>query len=78
MTEEIDIELTEKIKELCIKAGADKIGIADADKAVGSSQGHANPKDILPDARSIIVLALKYPDSSIECKGNKCSPTSPS
>ena len=68
MTEEIDFELTEKIKELCIKAGADKIGIADADKAVGSSQGHANPKNILPAARSIIVLALKYPDSSIECK----------
>lgn len=68
MPEEVNLELTEKIKELCIKAGADKVGIAEADKAVGSSHGHANPRDILPNARSIIVIALKYPDSAIECK----------
>ncbi|MHA1378970.1 MAG: 4Fe-4S binding protein [Candidatus Helarchaeota archaeon] len=68
MQEEINVELTEKIKEICLKAGADKIGIAEADKASGSSQGHADPKNLISAARSIIVIALKFPDSAIDCR----------
>ncbi|MHA1130046.1 MAG: hypothetical protein ACTSQI_02320 [Candidatus Helarchaeota archaeon] len=65
---EYDSELTDQIKKIALKLGADLVGIADAEKASGSSQGHANPNDLVSDAKSIVVLALKYPDSAIDAK----------
>ncbi|NVM28251.1 MAG: epoxyqueuosine reductase [Candidatus Helarchaeota archaeon] len=63
-----DLELTEQIKKIALKLGADLVGIADAEKASGSSQGHANPNKIVSDAKSVIILALKYPDSAVDSK----------
>lgn len=62
------MELTDQIKKMATKLGADLVGIADAEKASGSSQGHANPANIVSDAKAIIVYALKYPDSAVDCK----------
>ncbi|NVM54674.1 MAG: epoxyqueuosine reductase [Candidatus Helarchaeota archaeon] len=63
-----DLELSEQIKKMTLKLGADLVGIADAEKTIGSSQGHANPNEIVSDAKAIIILALKYPDSAVDCK----------
>jgi len=63
-----DLELTEQIKKITTKLGADLVGVADAEKAKGSSQGHADPNNIVSDAKSVVVFALKYPDSAVESK----------
>lgn len=65
---EYDEELTDEIKKTMLKFGADLVGIASAEKAMGSAQGHANPNDIVSDAKAIIVFALKYPDSAVDSK----------
>jgi epoxyqueuosine reductase len=65
---EYDLDLTEQLKKMVLKLGADIVGIADAEKTMGSSQGHANPQDIVSGAKSVIVFALKVPDSAIDSK----------
>ncbi len=68
MSKKYDNELTDQIKKMVLKLGADIVGIADAEKASGSSQGHANPINIVSDAKSIVVFALQFPDSAVDCK----------
>ncbi len=59
-----DQELTRTVKEFALKQlGADLIGIAGADRFSEAPAGH-RPEDLLPDARSVIVMAGRMLDST--------------
>ena len=50
-------KLTDKIRTLGLKTGADLVGFASAEKLErGSPEGH-RPSDLMPNAKSIVVLA---------------------
>jgi len=57
VTKNLETEkLTEKIRTLGLSSGAELVGIASAEQLEGAPMGH-RPSDILPDARSVVVLA---------------------
>lgn len=56
---------SEAVKEFAFNEGADLIGIASADRLDNAHLGH-KPRDILPKARCVIVLAMRYLNGSIE------------
>jgi len=59
-----DQELTRTVKEFALKQlGADLVGIAGADRFSEAPVGH-RPEDLLPDARSVIVMAGRMLDST--------------
>ncbi|MBD3230622.1 MAG: hypothetical protein GF329_20755 [Candidatus Lokiarchaeota archaeon] len=68
MTEENDfnVELTQEVKRIVKKMGADKVGIADANLSFKPPHGHADPRDLLANATTFISYALKIPDSACE------------
>ena len=56
--------LTRMVKEFALKQlGADLVGIASADRFSEAPVGH-RPEDLLPDARSVIVMAGRMLDST--------------
>jgi len=57
--------LTEDIKSLARTNGADLIGIASVD-LFHDSPKRLHPAGILPGAKSVVVLAVKYPDAAID------------
>jgi len=60
-----DRELTNQIKRLTLKEGANLVGIASEDRFKGAPKGH-RPRDILPSANSVIVFAKRMLFSPIE------------
>jgi len=57
--------LKEILKETAFHLGTDLFGIASADTFDGAPVGH-RPMDILPSARSVIVLGIKMLDAQID------------
>ena len=60
-----DRRLTEKVKKLGRKWGADMVGIASVDR-FHSAPRMSHPTAILPDAKSVIVLAVRYPKGTTD------------
>ena len=57
-------ELTRTVKEFALKQlGVDLVGIASADRFSEAPAGH-RPEDLLPDAKSVIVMAGRMLDST--------------
>lgn len=54
-----------EIKELCHSLGADLVRIASVDRFVNAPAGH-HPKDVVPSAKSVIVLATILPKNTLE------------
>jgi ferredoxin len=60
--------LTEDVKAKARDLGADLVGIASVD-VFQDSPARLNPAGILPGAKSVVVIAVKYPDASIDMWG---------
>jgi epoxyqueuosine reductase len=52
-------DLTAEIKALARGMGAHLVGIASTDRFIGAPKGH-HPQDLMPEARSVIVIALPF------------------
>ncbi len=61
-------KLTEKIKNLAKKAGADFVGIAPIERFKNAPL-RMSPQGILPDAKSIIVCGIHHLDAAVELSG---------
>jgi len=57
--------LKEDLKEMSMRLGADLFGVASAEDLNDAPQGH-RPKDILPNAKSVIVLGMKMLDAQTD------------
>jgi len=65
-----EVDLTESIREFAIeRLGVDLFGVAPVGRFEGGPK-EGRPTDYLPDARSVIVCALKVPDAVIEVAGH--------
>jgi epoxyqueuosine reductase QueG len=53
----VDKELTEKLKRIARRTGADLIGVAPIERFDGAPEGH-KPRDILRSAQSVVSIAL--------------------
>lgn len=58
---------SQDIKDLCISLGADLCGISSVERFFDTPKGF-NPKDIMDDCESVIVVAIKFPRSYLEVK----------
>ncbi len=56
--------LKDKMKEFVLSKGADLVGIASVSRFDGAPDGH-KPEDILPDAKTVIVCAKRFPNSVV-------------
>jgi hypothetical protein len=56
--------LTEKIKDFVKKKGATLVGVATIERFSGAPKGHG-PRDLLPNAKSVISIGLRINRSSI-------------
>jgi len=56
--------LKNKTKKFALSKGADLVGIASVSRFDGAPDGH-KPEDILPDAKTVIVLAKRIPNGVI-------------
>ena len=61
------MSMREKLLERAKKAGADLVGIAPVERLAGAPEGH-KPTDLMPEARSVIVLASRMPREVITNK----------
>jgi len=52
------------MKEFVLSKGADLVGIASVSRFDGAPDGH-KPEDILPDAKTVIVCAKRFPNSVV-------------
>lgn len=66
---EYDEELTDIVKEEATDLGADKVGVADAERADGTRMFFASPYSFLKDAKSILSLCLSYPKGAFGYSG---------
>lgn len=57
-----DEVLTEEVKQKALDLGADKVGIAEAERADKTIMFFTSPFSILRDAKTMISLCIKYPD----------------
>jgi epoxyqueuosine reductase QueG len=53
-----------KIKEFALSKGADLVGIASVSRLGGAPDGH-KPENVLPDAKTVIVCAKRFPNSLV-------------
>jgi len=60
----IRMDLKKDLKDISIRLGVDIFGVVDSD-AVNAPSGH-RPRDILPNAKSIIVLGMKMLDAQTD------------
>lgn len=56
--------LKDEIKDASLKLGADLVGVASVDRFAGAPPGFG-PADIMPGARSVVVMARKIPDQLV-------------
>lgn len=56
---------SKEVKELCHSLGADLVGIASPERFADAPKGY-RPEDVLPSARSVIVLATVLPKETLE------------
>ncbi|MEM2144709.1 MAG: hypothetical protein QW279_05075 [Candidatus Jordarchaeaceae archaeon] len=59
------MSLTEEVKRLAIKMNADMVGICSAEKMV---EGRGNLFEIMPDAKSLVVIALEQFEPVLDSK----------
>jgi epoxyqueuosine reductase len=60
------MSLTESVKKHALdELDMDYVGIASVDRFSGAPEGH-RPADILPDARSVIVMAVRLPQGAVQ------------
>jgi len=57
--------LTEDLKKLARDEGADLVGVAPVDRFFEAPK-MTHPRGILPNAQSVVVIAVKYPDAAID------------
>ncbi len=57
--------LTADLKNLAREEGADLVGVASVERFAEAPK-MTHPRGILPDARSVVVIAIKYPDAAID------------
>ena len=63
--------LTDRIKSMALDLGANLVGVAPVER-FANAPITASPQGIMPAARSVISMALHYPDSTVElaCKSH--------
>lgn len=59
------MDLKEKLREIALGAGADYFGVASVNRWEHAPIGH-RPLDLLPQAKSVIVIGVKIPQGAIE------------
>ncbi len=64
----MDMKLTNKVKDLAHRLGADLVGIADIGR-FAKAPVKMSPQGILPSAKSVIVCAIHHPDACIQLGG---------
>lgn len=57
--------LTQELKSLAFQEGADLVGVALVDRFQEAPR-MTHPQAILPDAKAVVVIAVKYPDAAID------------
>jgi epoxyqueuosine reductase QueG len=57
--------LTQELKNLAHQEGADLLGVASVDRFQEAPK-MTHPNGILPDAKAVAVIAVKYPDAAID------------
>ncbi len=62
----------EKVKAVAIDAGADLVGIASAD-CIETTPNRRGPRNVLPEAKSVVVFAKRMLVGSIECASDVVS-----
>ncbi len=63
------MSLTNEVKEHALSSGADLVGIAGIDR-YENAPVMMRPQGLLPEARSVVVMALHHPDGCIEMGGD--------
>lgn len=58
-------QLTEDLKNLARTEGADLVGVASVDR-FQEAPTMTHPNGILPDAKTVVVIGIKYPDAAID------------
>jgi epoxyqueuosine reductase len=65
-----EADLTRSLREFAVeRVGVDLVGIAPAERLAEGPEG-GRPTDYLPTARSVVVLATRIPDGTIEVAGH--------
>ena len=59
------MDLRRELEDQAFSLGADLFGVAEADRFSGAPAGH-RPTDVLPGAKSVIVLGMKYLDAMVD------------
>lgn len=59
-------DLTMEVKDLAKAQGAHLVGVASVDRFEGAPKGH-HPTDLLPHAKSVVVIAHRYFQSVLNC-----------
>ena len=57
--------LTQDVRALALAEGADLVGAAPVDRFQEAPR-MTHPRGILPDAKAVVVIAIKYPDAAID------------
>ena len=58
-------DLKEKLRQIALSEGADYFGVAPVSRWTHAPEGH-RPTDLLPTAKSVIVIGIKIPQGAIE------------
>ncbi|HOJ39806.1 MAG TPA: hypothetical protein PK644_04990, partial [bacterium] len=62
------MDLTDEVTRKAYQSGADLVGIAPVDRFQGAPL-RMSPQGLLPEARSVIVVAIHHPDAAVELGG---------
>ena len=68
-----DVRLTEEIKSLVIKQGADLVGIAPVERFLNAPKGYG-PQDYMPDSKCVISLSICISDGVCDVWGEYTKP----
>ena len=63
---------SEKVKAVAVDAGVDLVGIASAD-CIETTPNRCGPRNVLPEAKSVVVFAKRMLVGSIECASDAVS-----
>ena len=58
------MSIKEELKRFCREMGIDYVGVASVDRLANLPEGH-RPGDLLPEAKSVVVLGIKLPKAVI-------------